>query len=266
MLTDMKENGVDPVRRCLSFAAGLALNQHAPQVALEILSNSRNSNYVSIRNLKLWSLADLNRPDDCLPILRFSIEFDAGTENKRHSVLSEIVSKLSKSVFFLLDYAFMFILLLFMCSWTRCRHRLSDSEIKKCRWNSTESKKHSLMETRFRSRYWYLIFDIQNALGLSFEHFQVQLWKSSNLFFCVVDNFWLAGGWNWSYAIGTGAKPRISANGDGQKLPHRTAHWLQASAKPALRGWRLSPAVEERRLLTCIIYRLIDTIFTTDGP
>ena len=78
----MKENGVDPVRRCLSFAAGLALNQHAPQVALEILSNSRNSNYVSIRNLKLWSLADLNRPDDCLPILRFSIEFDAGTENK----------------------------------------------------------------------------------------------------------------------------------------------------------------------------------------
>jgi pentatricopeptide repeat domain-containing protein 2 len=98
LLNEMRELGVEPVRRCISFAAALALNQNAPQVALEVLSNSRNSNYVSIRNLKLWGLAELNRPDDCLPILRFSIEFDSAENTKRHSVLQEILEKVGASV------------------------------------------------------------------------------------------------------------------------------------------------------------------------
>jgi len=100
LLTAMKEIGAEPVRRCISYAASLALHQNAPQVALEILSNTRNSNYVSIRNLKLLSLAELDRPDDCLPILRFSIEFDSSTatEAKRHSVLQEVLDKIQASV------------------------------------------------------------------------------------------------------------------------------------------------------------------------
>ena len=53
MLTEMKEFGAEPVRRCIAYAAALAISQNAPQVAIEILTNSRTANYVTIRNLKV---------------------------------------------------------------------------------------------------------------------------------------------------------------------------------------------------------------------
>ena len=53
LLSEMKEAGIYPVRRALSFACALAIRQNAPQVALEILSNSQQPNYVTIRNLKV---------------------------------------------------------------------------------------------------------------------------------------------------------------------------------------------------------------------
>jgi len=53
MLTDMKAFGVEPVRRCIAYAAALAIAQNAPQVAIEILTNTRTANYVTIRNLKV---------------------------------------------------------------------------------------------------------------------------------------------------------------------------------------------------------------------
>lgn len=53
ILNDMKTAASDPVRRAISYAASLALKQNAPQVALEILSSSRNANYVTVRNLKV---------------------------------------------------------------------------------------------------------------------------------------------------------------------------------------------------------------------
>jgi len=93
LLNQMKEFGTEPVRRSTAFAAALALNQNAPQVALEILTNSRTSNYVTIRNLKAWALAELNRPDDCLPILRYSIEFDGAEPNRQQTVFQEVLDK-----------------------------------------------------------------------------------------------------------------------------------------------------------------------------
>lgn len=41
------------MRRATTFIAGLALNQGMPEAALEILSNVKNSNYVTVRNLKV---------------------------------------------------------------------------------------------------------------------------------------------------------------------------------------------------------------------
>jgi len=98
ILTDMREFGTEPVRRAVSYASALALNQDAPQVALEIISSCRTSNYVTIRNLKMWALAALNRPEDCLPLLRYSVEFDSPEAIKRQSVFPEILEKVSASI------------------------------------------------------------------------------------------------------------------------------------------------------------------------
>lgn len=95
LLTEMKEVGVEPLRRTITFAAMLALNQNAPNVTLEVLSNVANHNYVTVRNMKMLALADIGRVDDALPVLRYSLEFDspAGAEGgPKATVLSDVVS------------------------------------------------------------------------------------------------------------------------------------------------------------------------------
>jgi len=99
LLREMKAAGMEPVRRVVTYAAGLALNQNAPNVALEVLSLSGVSNYVTIRNMKLLALAELDRPDDCLPILRTSIEFDnPNNEERRSTVCIDVLEKVGKAV------------------------------------------------------------------------------------------------------------------------------------------------------------------------
>jgi hypothetical protein len=97
-LTDMKDIGSDPVRRVLSYACALALKQNAPQIALEILSTAKQPNYVTIRNLKCWALADLNRPDDIMPLLRVSLEFDNPNADRRATVCPDILDIIAASV------------------------------------------------------------------------------------------------------------------------------------------------------------------------
>ncbi|XP_021943811.1 pentatricopeptide repeat-containing protein 2, mitochondrial [Folsomia candida] len=98
LLQQMKTVGALPVRRLVTYAAGLAVNQNAPNIALEILSLSGVSNYVTIRNLKLLSLSELGRPEDCLPILRTSIEVDNPTGEKRSTVCSDVLEKVAQAV------------------------------------------------------------------------------------------------------------------------------------------------------------------------
>jgi len=50
---ELKEVGHIPMRRAVTFAAGLALNQNAPHVAFEMVSGVQQQNYVSVRNLKV---------------------------------------------------------------------------------------------------------------------------------------------------------------------------------------------------------------------
>jgi len=50
---DLKEVNHIPMRKATTFAAALALNQGNPHIALEILSNEKNQNYITVRNLKV---------------------------------------------------------------------------------------------------------------------------------------------------------------------------------------------------------------------
>lgn len=53
MWKELKEVGHIPMRRAVTFAAGLALNQNASHVAFEMISGVQHQNYVTIRNLKV---------------------------------------------------------------------------------------------------------------------------------------------------------------------------------------------------------------------
>jgi len=92
--------GSEPVRRVITYTCGLALKQNAPQVALEILSTAKQSNYVTVRNLKIWGLAELNRPDDILPMLRYSLEFDnpQSQSERKSSICPDVLEKVAASV------------------------------------------------------------------------------------------------------------------------------------------------------------------------
>lgn len=49
----LQEAGHEPMRKAVTFAAALAINQQASHIALEILADVTRQNYVSIRNLKV---------------------------------------------------------------------------------------------------------------------------------------------------------------------------------------------------------------------
>ncbi|XP_073990866.1 pentatricopeptide repeat-containing protein 2, mitochondrial-like [Rhodnius prolixus] len=95
--SEFTKYGHYPMRRAGTFAAALALNQKSPHVALEILSSTKQQTYVTIRNLKVAALADLNRPDDTFPILRSVLQTDSATE-KKHTFCEEIIAKTKASV------------------------------------------------------------------------------------------------------------------------------------------------------------------------
>jgi pentatricopeptide repeat domain-containing protein 2 len=50
---ELKAVGHIPMRRAVTFAAALALNQNAPHIAFEIISGIQQHNYVTVRNLKV---------------------------------------------------------------------------------------------------------------------------------------------------------------------------------------------------------------------
>lgn len=64
------------MRRGVTFFAALALAQGHPHVALEVMSNIKQQNYLTIRTIKALALAKLERYDDVLPIIRSVLEID----------------------------------------------------------------------------------------------------------------------------------------------------------------------------------------------
>ena len=73
------------MRRSITYAAALALNNNDPQLCIDLISNTKQQNYVTIRNLKVLALAKLGRLEDALAILRASLEYDVPAEGRKRS-------------------------------------------------------------------------------------------------------------------------------------------------------------------------------------
>jgi hypothetical protein len=67
------------------------LNQNQPNIALEVLSIAGNTNYVTVKNLRLAALTDIGRLDDVFTILKVMLNRDNPQEGGRGSVLEETV-------------------------------------------------------------------------------------------------------------------------------------------------------------------------------
>uniref|UniRef100_A0A1B6DXB7 Pentacotripeptide-repeat region of PRORP domain-containing protein n=1 Tax=Clastoptera arizonana TaxID=38151 RepID=A0A1B6DXB7_9HEMI len=94
---DLIDAGHLPMRRAITFAAGLAINQGSPHIALELLTETARQNYVTIRSLKVSALTDLNRLDDVLPILRSVLGFDTNS-NLKQTFNKDVIEKYKLAV------------------------------------------------------------------------------------------------------------------------------------------------------------------------
>jgi hypothetical protein len=77
-------------RKTVCLFAALALNQNQPNIALEILSIAGNTNYVTVKNLRLAALTDIGRLDDVFTILKVMLNRD-NPQEYRGAVLEETV-------------------------------------------------------------------------------------------------------------------------------------------------------------------------------
>ncbi|XP_049813223.1 pentatricopeptide repeat-containing protein 2, mitochondrial-like isoform X1 [Schistocerca nitens] len=89
---NLQEVGHQPTRRAATFIAALALNQNAPHITAEIISNVGAQNYITIRNLKAAALADLNRLEDAVAVLRRAVQVDNPNQAKV-SFTKDVVEK-----------------------------------------------------------------------------------------------------------------------------------------------------------------------------
>ena len=71
---ELKQANHIPMRRVVTFAAALAYNQKEYNMAIDILSNSKDDNYVVVRSIKMISLAELGRIDDALMLLKMMVQ------------------------------------------------------------------------------------------------------------------------------------------------------------------------------------------------
>lgn len=100
LLTEADAVGHIPMRRTITYAAALALNQNEPQFCIDLLSTAKQQNYVTIRNLKTLAFAKLGRLDDSLAILRASLEYDVPADGGRKRSFSKNVVSYSSSYVF----------------------------------------------------------------------------------------------------------------------------------------------------------------------
>lgn len=87
------------MRRAYTFCAALAIRQGSPQLALEILFNTKRPSYTTVRNLKVLALTELNRLDETIPILK-SILTEDTVEAQRiiHTFNKEVIDKVQIAI------------------------------------------------------------------------------------------------------------------------------------------------------------------------
>uniref|UniRef100_A0A336N2D2 CSON011114 protein n=1 Tax=Culicoides sonorensis TaxID=179676 RepID=A0A336N2D2_CULSO len=93
----MLSAGHSPMRRTVTFGAGLALAQNAPHIALEMLYNTKQQNYITVRNMKVLAMIELGRTDDVIPVLRSVLEAVGGSLTKQ-TFCAEILERVRAAV------------------------------------------------------------------------------------------------------------------------------------------------------------------------
>jgi len=86
-----------PLRRSITFAAGLALKQNAPHVALEIIAAAKTQQYVTIRNIKALAFTNLGRVDDAIPILKSVLQTN-DVRMTKHTFTKEVLDCVKEAV------------------------------------------------------------------------------------------------------------------------------------------------------------------------
>lgn len=95
----MMELDQAPMRRSATFMAGLALAQNSAHIALEILCTSSQQNYITVRNMKILAMLELNRIEDVVPILRSALEINPSRfPTNKHTFCKEVLDKVIEAM------------------------------------------------------------------------------------------------------------------------------------------------------------------------
>lgn len=86
-----------PMRKATAYAAALALNQNQPGIALEIVGTVTKGNYVTIRQLKILALIQMDRLEDIVPIFRLVLEIGGPLERKQ-TFCREVIEKVQTAI------------------------------------------------------------------------------------------------------------------------------------------------------------------------
>lgn len=95
--TELNSVGHQPMRRAATFCAALAANQGKPEAALEIVSTVKKQSYMTVRNIKLLALSQLNRMEEVLKILKSVAEFD-DPNNIKHTISKDVIDNIWQGV------------------------------------------------------------------------------------------------------------------------------------------------------------------------
>lgn len=99
LVKEARSIGALVLRKGLAFAAALAINHNEPKVAMELLALAAQINYITIRNLRMMALADLDRLDDVFLTLRSIIHQDVPVHSRiEKQVCQETVEKVEESL------------------------------------------------------------------------------------------------------------------------------------------------------------------------
>ncbi|KAK0175575.1 hypothetical protein PV327_009315 [Microctonus hyperodae] len=63
---ELNERGSVPLRKFVAAVGALAIKQNKPEIAMELMSQSRTPDYITIRCVKVMALADMDKIDDIL--------------------------------------------------------------------------------------------------------------------------------------------------------------------------------------------------------
>lgn len=97
LIQDARTVGALVLRKGLAFAAMLAVNHNEPKVAMELLALSAQLNYITIRNIRMMALADLDRVDDVFLTLRSIVHQDMPIQSRvEQQVCQETVDKVDE--------------------------------------------------------------------------------------------------------------------------------------------------------------------------